>query len=61
MRELINELDSKHKGNIPVQEIISLAKERGIDESKAEEIINNMKRDGEIFEPRYGEIKKMPR
>ncbi len=61
VRELIRELESKYGSNIPLEDLIDAAKERGIEEAKVEELIEKMKREGELFEPKHGIIRRMPK
>ena len=61
IRDIIKGLEKEKGKNIRMDEIIQKAKEKGIDESRAEEILNKMKRDGEVYEPRSGIIRRMPR
>jgi replicative DNA helicase Mcm len=61
IRELVRELETKHGSNIALADLIDAAKEKGIEESKVEEIIERMKRDGELFEPKHGIIRRMPK
>ncbi len=61
IKEVINELSSKYGEAIPTEEVIEAAVNRGMSEQKAEEVINKMKREGEIFEPKHGIIRKLPR
>ncbi len=61
IRDIISSLEAEKGKNIPIEEIIKKAKEKGIDESKAEEVLNKMKRDGEIYEPKPGIVRRMPR
>lgn len=61
VRELIRELEGLHGSNIPIADLVDSAKSKGIEESKIEEIIESMKRDGEIFEPKHGIIRRMPK
>jgi len=54
-------ISEKGGGDSPVdmQEVISEATEKGIEEGKAEEIINKLKSEGELFEPEQGSIQKI--
>jgi len=61
IRDIIKEMETKFGSNIPLADVLEAAKAKGIDVSKAEEIIEKMKREGEIFEPKHGIIRKMPR
>ncbi len=59
MQEILKELEKTIGDNIPVEDVIAAAKEKGIDESKAEELLNGMKKAGEIYEPKHGIIRRM--
>ncbi len=61
MREIIRELEAKYGANVPLADVIDAAKEKGLEESKIEEIIEKMKREGELFEPKHGVLRRMPR
>lgn len=58
VRDIINSLEKKTKA-VPIEEIISEAVAKGLNEAKVEEIIERLKREGEIFEPRAGFISKV--
>ncbi len=58
IREIINSLEKKTK-TIPIEEIMSEAVAKGLNEAKVEEVIERLKREGEIFEPRAGFISKV--
>ena len=51
--------ESKGKKSIPVEDIVAEATEKNISESQVEEIIEKLKREGEIYEPRRGFISKI--
>ena len=59
MKEIIVELENTLGKTIPLDEVIKLADSKGIGESEAEEIIQKLKRSGDIFEPRRGFISKI--
>jgi replicative DNA helicase Mcm len=59
VRDIIKEMEAKFGANIPIADIIDAAKAKGLEESKVEEIIEKMRRDGEIFEPKHGVIRKL--
>jgi replicative DNA helicase Mcm len=61
MKEIINELSDRFGRAIPTDEVIQEAIKRGLNERKAEELLDKMKREGEIFEPKHGVIRKLPR
>ncbi len=59
MKELIGELEAKLGKVIPVEEIIRASSEKDMTESEVEEILQKLKRAGDIFEPRRGFISKI--
>jgi len=54
--DIIKELE-KDYGSAKKDEILELARERGIDEKNARELIEKLRRDGNIYEPRHGNYK----
>jgi len=59
IREIIRDLEHKHGKSIPIGEIVAAAQDKKIDESHVEESIERLKREGEIFEPRPGQIARL--
>jgi replicative DNA helicase Mcm len=59
VREIINAFESKGKKTIPIEDIMSEATEKGLTESNVEEVIEKLKRSGDIFEPKRGHIQKI--
>ena len=59
IKEIINELEGKVGKTIPIDDIVEEAKNRGIDEDKVEEVLEKLKRVGEVFEPRRSFIQKL--
>lgn len=59
MREIINDLSAKLGDTVPEDEVIKSAVEKDIPEADAEELLQKMKRAGDIFEPRRGFISKI--
>jgi len=57
IREIIKELEDEYGEEVPIDEVLDLAEEEGMERDKAEEIIELMKRDGILFSPRSGVIK----
>ncbi len=57
LSDLINTLCEQH-GAVPVKEILEKAQEKGIDPKDANRLLNEMKRRGEIYEPRLGYLSK---
>jgi len=59
VKGLINELEEEKGKSIAIEEIATAAVEKGVTEDKVEEIIEKLKRSGEIFEPKRGYIQKI--
>jgi len=59
IREIITELEEKIGKTIPIDDIIAEAANRNIDEDRVEEVIEKLKRSGDIFEPRRGLIQRL--
>ncbi|MFV9677990.1 MAG: AAA family ATPase, partial [Methanosarcinales archaeon] len=57
IREIIKELEKDYGDEVPVEEVLDLAEEEGMERDKVEEIIDVMKRDGILFSPSGGVIK----
>lgn len=57
IREIIKELETEYGDEVPLEEVLDLAEEDGMEREKAEEIIDMMKRDGILFSPSGGVIK----
>lgn len=55
--DIIREVSKEMQGSAPKDVILDRAVEIGIDRMKAEEIIDRLRRDGDIFEPRPGTLK----
>ncbi len=59
VKEIINELDTKFGKKIPYNEIIALAQGKEMPADDVEEVIEKLKRAGELFEPSRGYISKV--
>ena len=59
IKEIINDLETKVGKMIPIDDVIEEAKDKGISEEKAEEVLEKLKRVGEIFEPRRSFIQRL--
>ena len=59
IKEIINNLDGSGVKHIPIESIISEAVSKGIEEIKVEETIDQLKKSGDIFEPKRGFISKV--
>ena len=59
VKEIIADLEKKVGKSIPLNDIIDVAREKGIDEDAVDETIQKLKRAGDIFEPRRGYISRI--
>jgi len=59
VKEIINELEGFIGKTIPVDDILKEAKSRNVDEGKAEEILEKLKRSGDLFSPKPGFVSKI--
>ncbi|MBR9690993.1 minichromosome maintenance protein MCM [Candidatus Woesearchaeota archaeon] len=59
VKEIINDLESSIGKSIPIDEIIRSAEAKEIEREKVEEVIEKLKRAGDIFEPKRGTIQKL--
>jgi DNA replicative helicase MCM subunit Mcm2 (Cdc46/Mcm family) len=59
VKEIINDLENKIGKTLPVDDVVREAQERGITIDKVEEILEKLKRSGDIFEPKRGFIQKI--
>ncbi|MBW2963948.1 minichromosome maintenance protein MCM [Candidatus Woesearchaeota archaeon] len=59
IKEAINDLENKIGKTIPIEDVVKEAQEKGISADKAEEVIEKLKRSGDIFEPKRGFIQKI--
>jgi replicative DNA helicase Mcm len=59
IRRIIDSLSEKLGKSIPIQDIMQEAEAESIDRAKTEEILESLKKKGELFEPRTGLIEKI--
>ncbi|NQU98391.1 minichromosome maintenance protein MCM [Candidatus Woesearchaeota archaeon] len=59
VREIINDLEKTIGKTIPVEDVVREAEIKGVDSKKVEEVIEKLKRSGDIFSPRHGLISKI--
>lgn len=58
IKEIVAELEHKMKP-VPMQDIILAATEKGISESDVDEVIQKLKRGGDLYEPKPGFVQKL--
>ncbi len=56
---IIEDLGKNREDGVPIEEILDEAKSRGLEESEVYELIDKLKREGNLLEPRPGFIKKI--
>ncbi|MBW2986466.1 minichromosome maintenance protein MCM [Candidatus Woesearchaeota archaeon] len=59
VKEIINDLENKLGKTIPLEDVMQAASEKGLSDAEVEEMIQKLKRSGDIFEPRRGFISKL--
>ncbi len=59
VKEIIVELENMLGKNIPIDEIAKKCEEKGLSEIDVEEVLQKLKRGGDIFEPKKGFISKI--
>jgi replicative DNA helicase Mcm len=59
IRRIIDMLSERVGKSIPISDIITEAENEGLDRNKVEEVIDKLKKKGDIFEPRPGVIQKI--
>ncbi len=59
VKEILAELENQLGKTIPIEDVVKKAEEKGLSESETEDIIQKLKRGGDIFEPRRGFISRI--
>lgn len=59
VKEIIDTLTKAGIKEIPFEEIVAQAIQKGLEENKVEDVIEQLRRSGEIFEPKKGFIQKI--
>ncbi|TAL56181.1 MAG: minichromosome maintenance protein MCM, partial [Nanoarchaeota archaeon] len=59
VKEIIQNLETAHGKMIPIDDVIKAAQEKGISENETTEIIDRLKRQGDVYEPRRGFISRI--
>jgi replicative DNA helicase Mcm len=58
IRQIIETLESQFGKSVPKSEVINEAESQGIEKSKSDEILSNLLRSGDLFEPKAGFIQR---
>ena len=56
IKAIITEMEAEHGDEVPIEDVLDIAEEEGMDRDKAEEVIEAMKRDGLLFSRGSGVI-----
>ncbi len=59
IKEIIHDLEGQIGKQIPIDDIVMKAKDKGIDQDKTEEILDRLKKAGDIFAPRPNFISRL--
>ncbi len=59
IKEIIAELENKLGKTIPIDDVIKQAAEKGLAEGEVEEVIERLKRSGDVYEPRHGFLQRL--
>ncbi len=59
VKQIIDDLEEKMVKVIPVNDVLAEASAEGLEKDKVEEILQNLKQKGDIFEPKPGTIQKI--
>ncbi|MFT4311407.1 MAG: LAGLIDADG family homing endonuclease [Candidatus Woesearchaeota archaeon] len=59
IKDIISEVESKTGKLIPIEEVVKEGELRGVSEDKANEVIDKLKRSGDLFTPKHGFISRV--
>jgi replicative DNA helicase Mcm len=59
LEKIIIDLDEDKKKTVPIEDIISMARDQGMDHKDVDDTIDKLRRSGVIFEPKKGFIKRL--
>ncbi|MFH1510862.1 MAG: LAGLIDADG family homing endonuclease [Candidatus Woesearchaeota archaeon] len=59
IKDIITDLENQLGNRIPIEDVIRLASEKGIDEGDVDSAIEKLKRSGDVFEPKRGFISRI--
>lgn len=59
VRDIIADFERKGKKTVPIEQVIAEALEKNLTEAQVEEIIEKLKREGEVYEPKRGFIARI--
>ncbi len=59
LKELIGEIENKIGKTIPLEDVLRAAEEKGMSQEEVEEVLEKLKRAGDIYEPKRGFISRI--
>jgi replicative DNA helicase Mcm len=59
VKEVIGELENKVGKVVPIEDVVREATAKGLTESEIEDILQKLKKSGDIFEPRHGFVSRI--
>jgi replicative DNA helicase Mcm len=59
VKGILEELEENMGKAIPVEDVARIATDKGVSKSEVDEIIEKLKRSGDVYEPRYGFLSRM--
>lgn len=59
VKEIITTLEAEFGKTIPIEHVVKLAEERNVKVEEVEEILDKLRRSGDVFEPKRGFIQKL--
>ena len=59
VKDIITELENRFGKTIPIEDIMKSAQAKGLSESETEELIQKLKKSGDIFEPKHGFLSRI--
>lgn len=59
IKDILNDLEAQAGKTIPLKEVQRIAQDRGLTASEVEDIIEKLKRSGDIYEPRFGYLARV--
>ncbi len=59
MKEIVHELENTFGKEVPIEEVVKMAEEKGIAREKADDVLERLKRSGDLFEPRRGFVTRI--
>ena len=58
IRDIVVELREKADASVPIDQVVEIAQEEGIDPEVTKRLIEQMKNEGILYEPRAGHVDK---